>query len=188
MSPVGKGVPACGTDPEALLTQVAEGHAGDRDAHQVRCTHCQAALAEYVRLWAPFDELTATPVHAPPSLFGEALAAIRESAGPTGWGRVAVDGGSFLVSARAVVSVAGHAARAAPGIRMALSALGNVDAGLSGQSVAVELTVAAEYGRDLHRLADHVRDRVTADVLAQTGLRVVEVDVTIIDVFTPAGR
>lgn len=183
----------CGADSGALLTQVAEGRAAERDDHQRRCPHCQAALAEYARLWAPFDQLAGTEVHAPPGLLDRALAAIRETAGPTGWGRVSDPDGSFLVAARAVVSVAGHAARTCSGVRVALSALGEltdpadsgdaVIAGVSGQSVAVELTVAAEYGHDLHRLATHLRDRVSAEVLAQTGLDVVEVDVSITDVF-----
>lgn len=184
---------ACGADPGVLLAQVAEGRAAVRDDHQRRCPHCQAALAEYARLWAPFDQLAATEVHAPPGLLDRALAAIREAAGPVGWGRVTDPDGSFLVAARAVVSVAGHAARTSSGVRVALSALGEladaagpedgVTAGVRGQSVAVELTVAAEYGHDLHRLAAHLRDRVVAEVLAQTGLDVVEVDVTITDVF-----
>lgn len=184
---------ACGTDSGALLTQVAEGRASVRDDHQRRCPHCQATLAEYARLWAPFDELAAAEVHAPPGLLDRALAAIRDTAGPVGWGRVADPEGSFLVAARAIVSVAGHAARSSPGVRIALSTIGEltahsaepdaVSAGVSGQSVAVELTVAAEYGHDLHRLAEHLRERVTAEILTQTGLDVVEVDVTITDVF-----
>jgi uncharacterized alkaline shock family protein YloU len=185
---------ACGTDSSELLAQVAEGRADQRDDHQRHCPHCQATLAEYARLWAPFDELAAIEVHAPPGLVDRALATIRETAGPPGWGRVTDSEGSFLVAARAVVSVAGHAARTSRGVRVALSTLGEltaqdaaVEAGVSGQSVAVELTVAAEYGHDLHRLAEHLRDRVTAEVLAQTGLDVVEVDVTITDVFRPLG-
>jgi hypothetical protein len=42
---------------DVLLAQVAAGHGDDRDAHQRRCPHCQAALAEYDRLWAPIVEL-----------------------------------------------------------------------------------------------------------------------------------
>ena len=188
----------CGTDPDALLAQVADGHGQDHDAHQRQCPHCRAALAEYGRLWAPFDELAAAEVRAPEGLLDEALAAIRDRAGPPGYGRVEADGATILVAARAVVAVAGHAARTSAGVRMALGALGElldpvpgtstarsgVDAGVSGQSVAVELAVAAEYGHDLQRLAEHVRERVAAEVYAQTGLEVVSVDVTISDVFS----
>lgn len=184
----------CGSDPDVLLAQVADGHGGERTVHQAGCPHCQATLAEYTRLWAGIDELTAAEVHAPPGLFDRALATIREQAGPSGYGRVTDGQESFLVAARAVVAVAGHAARSSAGVRVALGALGEPTAsspsslstptaGLSGRSVAVELVVAAEYGHDLHRLAEHVRERVAAEVHAQTGLDVVTVDVAITDVF-----
>jgi len=214
---------ACGADPETLLGQVAEGRSARRGEHQAACPHCTATLAEYERLWAPFDELAATPTTAPPGSVERALRAVREQAGPTGWGRVEDPedpDGAFLVAARVVVAVAGHAARTSAGVRVALSALGElgelteldrdattddppaaaeggdtgggaragVSAGVTGQSVAVELTVAAEYGHDLHALAAHLRDRVIDEVAAQTGLRVVEVDVAITDVFPARGR
>lgn len=185
---------ACGADPDALLAQVAEGHGDDRDVHQTGCPHCRASLAEYARLWAPFDELAATEVRAPAGLFDRALASVRAQAGPVDYGRVSDEEGPYLVAARAVVAVVGHAARSSAGVRMALGALGElidagpragVGAGVSGQSVAVDLTVAAEYGHDLRRLADHLRERVVAEVRAQTGLEVVVVDVAITDVFPP---
>ena len=189
---------ACGADPDALLDQVAEGRGDDRDAHQAGCPHCRATLAEYARLWAPFDELSAGEVRAPTGLLDRALASVREQTGPVDHGRVPDEQGPYLVAARAVVAVVGHAARSSAGVRMALGALGElidrgpeaetraaVGAGVSGQSVAVDLTVAAEYGHDLRRLADHLRERVVAEVRAQTGLEVVVVDVAITDVFPP---
>lgn len=188
----------CGADLDALLAQVAEGRGNERDTHKSTCLHCQAALAEYARLWAPFDELADTEVQAPPGLIDRVLASVREQAGPVGFGRVGDEEGSFLVAARAVVSVAGYAARTSAGVRMALGELvdartgpasepRSVGAGASGQSVAVELAVAAEYGHDLRRLAEHLRERVTSEVRAQTGLDVVVVDVAITDVFPPLG-
>lgn len=189
---------ACGADPDVLLAQVAEGRGDHRDTHQSHCPHCRATLAEYARLWAPFDELATTDVQAPSGLIDRALASVREQAGPVGFGRVTDEQGSFLVAARAVVSVAGYAARTSAGVRMALGALGelidpgtgpateprSVGAGVSGQSVAVELAVAAEYGHDLQRLAEHLRERVVSEVRAQTGLDVVVVDIVITDVFS----
>lgn len=185
----------CGTDPGALLAQVTGGRGNEHDRHQTECPHCRATLAEYARLWAPFDQLAAIPSPAPSAVMDRALAAIGHRAGPTGWGRVEDPGGPFTVAARAVVAVAGHAARTSPRVRMALGSLGRsvpgdgspgaVHAGVSGRSVAVELTVAAEYGHDLYALADTVRSRVAHEVAAQTGLEVVTVDVTVTDVFAP---
>ncbi|MFC5061918.1 Asp23/Gls24 family envelope stress response protein [Actinomycetospora atypica] len=189
---------ACGADPDALLAQVSEGRGDERDAHQAGCPHCRATLAEYARLWEPFDELAATEVRAPAGLLDRALASVREQAGPVDFGRVPDEQGPYLVAARAIVAVVGHAARSSAGVRMALGALGElvdpgtgaetraaVGAGVSGQSVAVDLTVAAEYGHDLRRLAEHLRERVVSEVRAQTGLEVVVVDVAITDVFPP---
>ena len=44
---------ACGAEVDPLIEQVADGHAGDLDAHQRDCVHCQAAIAEFAELWAP---------------------------------------------------------------------------------------------------------------------------------------
>ena len=189
------GVLACGASSEDLLAQVADGGDRRRTAHQQQCPHCQATLAEYARLWAPVTELAGTEVRAPAGLFDSAMATVRAAAGPPGWGRVDDQAGPYLVAARAVVSVAGYAARTTTGVRMALGALerlgdvldpghdGHVEAGVTGRSVALDLTVAAEYGQDLRRLADRLRDRVTREVRAVTGLEAVEVSVTIDDVF-----
>ena len=91
----------CGADTDALLAQVAEGRGDALDAHQARCPHCRAALAEYGRLWAPFDALAATEIAAPPGLLDQALASVREQAGPPGYGRV-VDGDTTCAEATAL--------------------------------------------------------------------------------------
>ena len=191
---------ACGTPTGDLLAQVAEGEGARRSAHQESCPHCRAALAEYERLWVPVAELAATPVHAPEGLLDDVLAQVRAAAGPSGWGRVEDETGPYLVAARVVVAVAGYAARSTDGVRMALGALQEladtldprdgthdrrVEAGVIGRSVALELTVAAEYGQDLHALADRLRAHVVEAVLAVTGLRTTQVSVTVDDVFAP---
>lgn len=55
---------ACGADADDLLAQVADGRAGERSPHQRQCPHCQAALAEYDRLWSPVREMAAAKFHA----------------------------------------------------------------------------------------------------------------------------
>ena len=37
----------CGAGVDLLLEQAAQGRGADRDAHQQRCVHCQAALGEF---------------------------------------------------------------------------------------------------------------------------------------------
>lgn len=183
---------ACGASSDALLTQVAEGRGVQRDAHQRDCLHCQAALGEYARWWGPMGELAEVPVQAPPDLLGRTLAGLRVLTGADAHGRVDDESGPYRVAARAVVSVAGHVARATEGVRIALGGIGELGGlgeltrvGVAGQSVAIELTLAADYGQDLLRLADRLRARVTDAVRAQLGLEAVEIAVEITDVFLP---
>ena len=67
----------CGADVDALLEQVADGHAADLDTHQRDCVHCQAALAEFAALWAPVIDTAARPVPAPPGLTAAVMSQIR---------------------------------------------------------------------------------------------------------------
>lgn len=204
----------CGASTDDLLSQVAEGRGAVRDAHQRDCLHCQATLGEYLRLWDPMRELADVEVHAPPDLLSRTLRGLRAHTTPDGQGHVEDRGEQYHVAARAVVTVAGHVARATEGVRVALSGLGALTTppsglagpaqpvtsdgaaaransgrvarvGIQGQSVAVELTVAADYGQDLHRLADRLRVRVADAVLGQLGMDAVQIAVEITDVFPP---
>lgn len=176
---------ACGASPDALLAQVADGHGSDRDAHQAGCPHCEATLAEYTRLWAPVAAVSDERVRAPRSVLDAVLADVRAAAGPAGWARFEDRGHEVLVAARVVVAVAGRAAADVDGVRVALGGLaaGGVEAGVSGRSVAIELTVAAEYGYDLHRVADALRARVAAALDVHAGLDAGSIGVVVTDVF-----
>jgi uncharacterized alkaline shock family protein YloU len=55
---------------------------------------------------------------------------------------------------------------------------------VAGESTAIELTLAADYGQDLRALAERIRSEVTAGVRALTGLDPVAVSVVIDDVFS----
>jgi uncharacterized alkaline shock family protein YloU len=105
-----------------------------------------------------------------------------------------------------VVAVARESAQAVPGVRVALgkhitSRTGDrsdvrghdaavnpaggaeVVAGVAGRSTAIEITLAADYGADLHRLGEHVRAAVAAEIRALTDLEPVQVTVIIDDIF-----
>ena len=197
---------ACGRRVEDVLAQVAAGRGGDRDAHQGRCPHCHAALAEYERLWAPLTELAAEKLSAPDSIVESALRRIRGAVEHVDYGVLESALGRTRISARVVAVVARESAQALPGVRAALSkqitsraderrdvsgdgtavdpAGGpEVVAGVAGRSTAIEITLAADYGVDLHRLGEHVRAAVTAEVRALTDLEPVQVTVIIDDIF-----
>lgn len=180
---------ACGRSRDALLEQVAEGRGGDRDAHQRGCVHCQAGLGEYDRLWSPLRELAAEKVTAPEGRIDEALARIRGAVEDPGYAVLRSAGGVTRVAARVVVVAARNSAQDVPGVRVALSRAltgragdSGVLAGVAGASTAIEITLAADYGRELHVLGEQVRRAVVARVRRLTDLEPVQVTVIIDDV------
>ncbi|MFG1634049.1 Asp23/Gls24 family envelope stress response protein [Pseudonocardia alni] len=182
----------CGRSVDTLLTQVAGGRGADRDVHQQGCVHCQAALAEYDRLLSPLRDLAAEQVIAPEGPMEEALARIRSAIDDSDYATVRTADGLTRVAARVVVAAARHSAEGVPGVRVALSrdlsghrdSDSEVTAGVAGASTALEITLAADFGRPLHQLADDVRRAVVATVRHLTDLEPVQVTVLIDDVFT----
>ncbi len=195
----------CGRRAEDVLAQVADGRGAERDAHQRQCPHCQAALGEYDRLWAPIRELAAETVNPPESMVESALRRIRGAVEHSNYGVVESPNGLTRISARVVVVTARETAQTVPGVRVALSKhiTGSADdgdysadgghagdaggaevtAGVAGRSTAIEITLAADYGLDLRRLGERVRDEVAARVRALTDLEPVHITVIIDDVF-----
>lgn len=191
----------CGRPVEDIVTQVAEGNAADRDPHQERCPHCQAALAEYDRLWAPMREVVAQKISAPDSIFESALRRIRGAVEHTDYGVLDSGRGLTRIAGRVLVVLARETAQGVPGVRVALSKhiagragaddtgqshRAEVTAGVAGRSTAIEITLAADYGLDLHELAERVRREVTARVRGLTDLEPVQVTVIIDDIFRRA--
>jgi uncharacterized alkaline shock family protein YloU len=193
---VAEGRLPCGRDSAALVDQVAEGATDRRDAHQRDCPYCQAALAEFDRLWAPVRAVSTHRPRAPEGLLDEALRSIRGIAADPEFGRIEGPRGRTRVSARVVVALARYLASRVPGVRVALSrvvAAGGgpetsldggpeVAAGVSGSSTVVTITLAADYGHDLVALGARIRATVEEGIRAQTGLEPVAVLVHVDDV------
>lgn len=70
----------CGQAWAGLLDQIADQVVSPVDAHQHRCVHCQAALAELTDLWRPVHDLAASPVSTPADLVDRVMAGLRGSA------------------------------------------------------------------------------------------------------------
>ncbi len=186
---------SCGRSVEDILTQVADGRGGERDAHQASCTHCQAALGEYDRLWEPLRELAGQQVAAPDSIVEAALRRIRGAVEHGDYGVLDSTHGVTRISARVVVVAARETAQGVPGVRVAVSrhATGDermvgrvgaeVTAGVAGRSTAIEITLAADYGLDLQELSERVRREVASRVRTLTDLEPVQVTVIIDEVF-----
>lgn len=190
---------ACGRDAAALVAQVAEGATDRLDAHQRDCPWCQAALAEFDRLWAPVRAVSQHRPQAPAGLLDEALRSIRGVAADPEFGSITDARGRTRISARVVVALARHLASRVPGVRVALSSLvaagagpetslldgpgPEVVAGVAGGSTVVAITLAADHGQDLVALGARVRATVAEGIRASTGLEPVAVLVHVDDVF-----
>ena len=178
---------ACGRPAGELLDQVADGGPQPRDAHQRGCVHCQAALAEYDRLWGPVRELAAERVDVPDSVMEAALRRIRGAVERPDYAVLQGPRGRTRIAARVVVAAARDAAQAVPGVRVAVGrhlggAAADVAVGVAGRSAAVEIVLAASYGVDLVQLGERVRSEVAARIREITDLEPVDVTVIIDDI------
>ena len=190
----------CGADVDLLLEQVAAGRAGDRDAHQRDCVHCQAALGELSGLWRPVIEAAAAPVPAPPGLVVAVMSQIRTLARDIWYTLEVTETGVVRIAARIVAALARDSARMIPGVRVALgrSTQGKLAAlaekatfghrhphaavGVLGRTAVVDLAVAVSYNQPVHEVARNIQRHVTTTLRDQVGLQSVTVNVTVDDI------
>lgn len=190
----------CGSDIDHLLEQVAAGRAGDRDAHQRDCVHCQAALGELASLWSPVSEAAAAPVPDPPGLVAAVMSQIRILARDVWYTLEITEIGVVRIAARIVAALARDCARTIPGVRVALgrSTQGRLAAlaekatfghrhphaavGVLGRTAVVDLAVAVSYDQPVHEVARNIQRHVAATLRDQAGLQSVTVNVTVDDI------
>ena len=193
---------ACGADIDELLEQAADGHAGQFTDHQRRCLHCQAALQEFSRVWAPVRSLAAEHVAVPAALKTAVASQIRKLIADVWYTLHLSDTGAIRIAARVVATIARQAARNVPGVRIAYgrsthsTTAGPAEkatlrhryphaaAGVLGRTAVVDLAIAAQYGGQLDAIAHEVQQRAIAELRTKTGLQDVTVNVTIDDVIT----
>ncbi len=190
----------CGVDVDDLVEQAADGRAGQYTAHQRTCVHCQAALAEFGRVWEPIRHLAAQPVTVPAALKTAVTAQVRKLVADVWYTLQLTDGGAIRIAARVVATVARDTARTVPGVRVALgrstqskvSALvekatlshhhPNAAVGVLGRTAVVDLAIAVRYGDEVDDVAREVQRRVVAELRSSIGLRDVAVNVVVDDV------
>ena len=193
---------ACGADIDELLEQAADGHAGQFTDHQRRCLHCQAALQEFSRVWAPVRSLAAEHVAVPATLKAAVASQIRKLIADVWYTIHLSDTGAIRIAARVVATIAREAARNVPGVRVAFgrsihhTTAGPAEkatlrhhhphaaAGVLGRTAVVDLAIAAHYGSQLDAIAHEVQQRAIAELRAKAGLQDVTVNVTVDDVIT----
>lgn len=90
------------------------------------------------------------------------------------------------------IQMGGGTAAAIDGFLDSVTGGGGTTRGVSVQvgeeEAAVDLTLAVEYGRQVPQVSEAVRHNVVQRVENQTGLRVVEVNITVNDVLLPEER
>lgn len=190
----------CGAQVDPLLEQVADGHAGDLNAHQSECVHCRAAIAEFAALWAPVGETAASPVPAPPGLTTAVMSQIRVLVRDVWYTLQTTDLGAVRIAARIVAALARDSARTVPGVRVALgrsthtrlAALveratlahrhPHAAVGVLGRTAVVDLAVAVSYQDPVHQVARDIQRQVVATLRDAIGLQTVVVNVTVDDV------
>lgn len=59
-----------------------------------------------------------------------------------------------------------------------------VDVEVGEKQVAVDLDIVAEYGKDIHKIYNEMKDIITKEVKNMTGLEVIEVNVNVVDIKT----
>jgi uncharacterized alkaline shock family protein YloU len=193
---------ACGADVDDLLEQAADNRAVELDEHQSHCLHCQAALREFARIWAPVRAKAAEPISMPQVLAAAVQGQIRKLVADVWYTLQLTDGGQVRVAARVVAHIARAAARTVPGVRVAFgrssqsrlaravekATLGhlhpNAAVGVLGRTAVLDLALAVQYGRPVDAIAREVQQRVIADLQRAVGLKSVTVNVTVDDILS----
>lgn len=192
----------CGRAVDDLLEQVAAGRGVNLDDHQAICPHCQAALGELQQLWAPIIDFANQPVAAPRDLTSRVMDRVQALVRDVWYTLRVTDAGAIRVAARIVGRMARDAARTVPGVRAALgrSTHGKMvrtveratqehlhphaAVGVLGQTAAVDLAIAVQYGDPVDVIAKEVQRSVRQRLHETIGMQAVTVNVTVDDVIT----
>jgi len=166
----------CGTALDDLARQVFDREPAADPAHQTGCADCQAALLRVTAIRDDVRGLASQRVEPPPGLVRQVMARLRVAPA-----LVTIDvsaRGRTQVAESVVARLARRAALAVEDVVLA-SALTTETA--EGTTVGLRVRLAVAYGPALHSVADQVRERIRADVVAQTGVTVEEVRVSVDD-------
>ena len=190
----------CGHDVDEIFEQVADGHGETSPTTNAGCVHCQAAITEFTRLWAPVQASIRTPLPTPGEIVGAVAGRVQRLVKDTWYTLELTDGGSIQVAARVVARIARDTARRVPGVRVALgrstggrlarlvekATFGhlhpNAAVGVLGRTAVVDLAIAVTYGDVIDEVARAVQADVRRELARSVGLKSVTVNVTVDDI------
>ena len=102
--------------------------------------------------------------------------------------------GSLTINADVVATIARIAAKDVPGIysvgKTPFIALGNdstrgVGVEVGKKQAAFDLDIVVEYGQDIRKLAQQLREQTSAEVTKMAGRDVVEININVVDIKLP---
>lgn len=173
----------CGADLDRLTAQVVDRAAPADPEHQAGCPFCRAAIAELRTLWSPVHAVADGHIAVPENLVERVLDQIFDLDYTGGRAVIATDGGQTAIAVQVVGVIARKAADSVNGTLLTISrARSAVEIGAVGRSVVVHVQIVAALGMELPRLAAQIRQAIRAHVTALTGLSVVAVDVSVVEV------
>lgn len=194
---------ACGRSVDDTLEQAADGRAAQLDEHQADCPHCKSALTEFRVLWMPVNEHAARPVDLPAELVRNVIDRVHQLVKDVWYTAYVSDAGVVRVASRIVGRIARDAAGSIPGVHAVLGRTTQgkmarlVDratrahqhphsaVGVLGQTAAVDLAIAVEYGDPIDDVAREVQARVKQRLHEAINLRDITVNVIVDDIVDP---
>lgn len=164
--------------------------------------HCQAALREFSRIWAPVRARAAETISLPGALTSVVQGQLRRLVTDVWYTLQLTDGGQVRVAARVVANLARAAARTVFGVRVAFGRSStariasqveratlrhlhpHAAVGVLGRTAVLDLALAVQYGQPVHDIAREVQHRVISELRDKVGLQDITVNVTVDDVLT----
>lgn len=173
----------CGTDLEELTIQVVERTPPTDPEHQAGCTYCRATLAELGALWSPMHDVVDEEVAAPGDLVARVMQEIQEVDYTGARAVIRAADGTTSIGGQVVAVIARKAADSVEGTLLTMTrATAGVEVGAVGRSVVLRLDLVVELGLHLPTLNRQIQRTVGEHVSALTGVTVVAVDVSVVDV------
>lgn len=203
---------ACGRDVARLIEQVADGSTASDPSHRASCPHCRSTLVELTRLWGEVRELAREDIEVPDRIVRKVSERVRRERSARTTAVPLEDVVPRLVRHALLESGRGRTKVAEPLIatlvrRVALSNTGvyaigrtvtsavlpvalaprGVTIEVTGERLTVDISLVVEFGVSAPALVESVRRRVIESVEETTGLHVVAVNVSVVDVHAEDG-
>lgn len=203
---------ACGRDVARLIEQVANGSAPSDPNHQASCPHCRSMLVELTRLWGEVRELAREDIAVPDRIVRKVIEHVRRER-PARTAVVPLEDvvprlvrhallesgrGRTKIAEPLIATLVRRVALSSPGVHaIARTASSGVIPGalaprgvtieVTGERLTVDISLVVEFGVSAPALVESVRQRVIRSVEETTGLHVVAVNVSVIDVHADDG-